>query len=398
MDRELLLSVARTSLSTKLNDTLAQQLTPSLVDAVLAIYNPPAKPDLHMIEIMTMQHRHAADTQLIRGLALDHGARHPDMPRRVENAFILTLNVSLEYEKSEINSGFYYSNAEQRDKLVESERRHVDDKLRKIVDLKKEVCGDDPKKNFVIINQKGIDPLSLDVLAKNGILGLRRAKRRNMERLQLICGGTAQNSVDDLKADDLGWAGLVYEHTLGEEKYTFVEEVKQPKSVTILLKGPNAHTISQIKDAVRDGLRSIYNMIVDKSVVPGAGAFQIACAAHLNSDAFKKTVKGKAKYGVTAFADALLVIPKTLAANSGHDIQDSLANLQDEQAEGNIVGLDLTSGEAMDPVQAGVFDSFRVLRNSIASSAGIASNLLLCDELLKARQMGKSPGPGGMEE
>jgi len=222
VDRELLLSVARTSLSTKLNGTLAEQLTPDLVDAVLAIYNPPAKPDLHMIEIMTMQHRTAADTQLIRGLALDHGARHPDMPKRVENAFILTLNVSLEYEKSEINSGFYYSSADQRDKLVESERRFVDEKLRKIIELKKEVCGNDPKKGFVIINQKGIDPLSLDVLVKNGIFALRRAKRRNMERLQLVCGGTAQNSVDDLSPKDLGWAGLVYEHQLGEEKYTFI--------------------------------------------------------------------------------------------------------------------------------------------------------------------------------
>lgn len=314
-------------------------MTPDIVDAVLAIYQAPAKPDLHMVEIMTMQHRTAADTQLIRGLALDHGARHPDMAKRVENAYILTLNVSLEYEKSEINSGFYYSSAEQREKLVESERRFVDEKLRKIVELKKEVCGDDPKKGFVIINQKGIDPLSLDVLVKNGIFALRRAKRRNMERLQLVCGGTSQNSVDDMTPDVLGYAGLVYEHQLGEEKYTFIvsepskmnrahthnkqEDVKEPKSVTLLIKGPNTHTIAQIKDAVRDGLRSVYNMIVDGSVVPGGGAFQVACAAHLNSEQFKKTVKGKAKWGVSAFADALLVIPKTLAANSGHDIQDS---------------------------------------------------------------------------
>ena len=222
VDRELLLSVARTSLSTKLNSSLAEQLVPAIVDSVLAIWRAPSKPDLHMIEIMTMQHRTAADTTLIRGLALDHGARHPDMAKRVENASILTLNVSLEYEKSEINSGFYYSSADQRDKLVESERKFVDDKLRKIVELKKEVCGDDPKKGFVVINQKGIDPLSLDVLVKNGIFALRRAKRRNMERLQLVCGGSAQNSVEDLKPDILGWAGLVYEHQLGEEKYTFV--------------------------------------------------------------------------------------------------------------------------------------------------------------------------------
>ncbi|KAJ5163723.1 Chaperone tailless complex polypeptide 1 [Penicillium coprophilum] len=400
IDRELLLSVARTSLSTKLNGALAEKLTPDIVDAVLAIHRAPEKPDLHMVEIMTMQHRSSSDTQLIRGLALDHGARHPDMPKRVENAFILTLNVSLEYEKSEINSGFYYSNAEQRDKLVESERKFVDAKLQKIVDLKKEVCGNDPNKGFVIINQKGIDPLSLDVLVKNGIFALRRAKRRNMERLQLVCGGTAQNSVEDLSPEVLGWAGLVYEHQLGEEKFTFVEEVKDPKSVTILIKGPNGHTITQVKDAVRDGLRSVYNTIVDGCVIPGAGAFQVACAAHLQSQGFTKTVKGKAKWGVGAFADALLIIPKTLAANSGHDIQDSLAALHDEATDGNVVGLDLVTGEPMDPVQEGVFDSFRVLRNCIASSTGIASNLLLCDELLKARQMSKSGagGPGGQEE
>ncbi|KLU90962.1 T-complex protein 1 subunit zeta [Magnaporthiopsis poae ATCC 64411] len=397
-DRELLISVARTSLATKLNATLANKLTPDIVDAVLAIYKAPAKPDLHMVEIMKMQHRTASETQMIKGLVLDHGARHPDMPKRLENAFILTLNVGLEYEKSEINSGFFYNSAEQRDKLVESERRHVDAKLKKIVDLKKEVCGNDPKKSFVIVNQKGIDPLSLDVLAKNGIFALRRAKRRNMERLQLIAGGVAQNSVEDLSPEILGWAGLVYEQQLGEEKYTFIEEVKDPKSVTILIKGPNAHTITQITDAVRDGLRSVYNAIVDKSVVPGGGAFQVACASHLRSDAFSRTVKGKGKWGVQAFADALLIIPKTLAANAGHDIQESLAALQDDYAEGNAFGLDLQSGGTMDPTLEGVYDSFRVLRNCIASSTGIASNLLLCDEMLKARQMGRQGGPGpGMD-
>jgi T-complex protein 1 subunit zeta len=144
-------------------------------------------------------------------------------------------------------------------------------------------------------------------------------------------------------------------------------------------------------------------MIVDKSVVPGGGAFQVACAAHLSSENFRKTVKGKAKWGVEAFADALLIVPKTLAANSGHDIQDScefkliilmrgtnhntVAALQDEYAEGNVVGLNLSTGEAMDPVQEGVYDSYRVLKQAIGSSTGIASNLLLCDEMLKARQM-----------
>lgn len=171
---------------------------------------------------------------------------------------------------SEVNSGFFYSSAEQREKLVESERKFTDAKVRKVIELKQLVCdaqldkegnsvgGDKEKKTFVLINQKGIDPLSLDMLAKAGIMALRRAKRRNMERsvqfsmrgvkdfesdgafasrLQLVCGGVAQNSVDDLTPDILGYAGLVYEHTLGEEKYTFVEEVREPKSVTLLVKG-----------------------------------------------------------------------------------------------------------------------------------------------------------------
>lgn len=143
--------------------------------------------DLHMIEIMKMQHRTASETQLVRGLVMDHGARHPDMPKRLENAFILTLNVSLEYEKTEVNSGFFYSSTEQREKLVEAERKFVDDKVKKIVELKNLVCDQavnakEKKKQFIVLNQKGIDPLSLDILAKNGILALRRAKRRNMER------------------------------------------------------------------------------------------------------------------------------------------------------------------------------------------------------------------------
>ena len=174
--------MARTSLSTKLPKRLAENLTVSIVDAVLTIHQPPEPIDLYMVEVMKMQHRMGTETQLVKGLVLDHGARHPDMVKRVENAYILTMNVSLEYEKSEVNSGFFYSTAEQREKLVESERRFVDSKLKKIVELKNEVCGTDPKKGFVVLNQKGIDPLSLDVLVKNGIFALRRVKRRNMER------------------------------------------------------------------------------------------------------------------------------------------------------------------------------------------------------------------------
>ncbi|KIY66887.1 T-complex protein 1 zeta subunit, partial [Cylindrobasidium torrendii FP15055 ss-10] len=398
LDRATLIGVAYTSLATKLNASLAKQLAADVVDSVLTIRPPPPAADakdqwrspidLHMVEIMKMQHRTASDTQLVRGLVLDHGARHPDMPKRLENAYILTLNVSLEYEKTEVNSGFFYSSAEQREKLVESERRHVDAKVKKIVELKNAVCDQavdskEKKRSFVIVNQKGIDPLSLDILAKNGIFALRRAKRRNMERLQLICGGVATNSVDELDPSVLGYAGLVYEHTLGEEKFTFIEEVKDPKSVTLLIKGPNAHTIQQIQDALRDGLRAVKNALEDEALIPGAGAFEVSAAAHL-SGPVKKDAKGRVKMGVQAFADALLIIPKTLAANGGYDVQDVVVALQEEQAEGNTVGIDLNSGEPFDPTVEGIWDNYRVKRQMLHSCSVIAVNLLSTDEILRA--------------
>lgn len=403
LDRATLINVAHTSLATKLNPTLAKQLAADVVDAVLTIRPAQSEEskewkepiDLHMVEIMKMQHRTASETQLVRGLVLDHGARHPDMPKRVENAYILTLNVSLEYEKTEVNSGFFYSSAEQREKLVESERRFTDAKCKKIVELKNLVCDQavdstEKKKNFVVINQKGVDPLSLDIFAKNGIIALRRAKRRNMERLQLVCGGVAQNSVDDLTPDVLGWAGTVYEHTLGEEKYTFVEDVKDPKSVTLLIKGPNGHTIQQIQDALRDGLRAVKNALEDDALIPGAGAFEVACAAYL-SGTVKKSAKGRVKMGVQAFADALLVIPKTLAQNGGFDVLDVVVALQDEQGEGNTVGLDLQSGEPFDPTVEGIWDNYRVKRQMLHSCSVIAMNLLSTDEILRAGRSSLKP-------
>lgn len=309
IDKPLLISVARTSLNTKLSPALANQLVEIVVDAVNIIKIPDAPIDLHMVEIMHMQHKLSTDTRLVKGLVLDHGGRHPDMPKKLSNCYILTCNVSLEYEKTEVNSQFFFSNADDREKLARSERRFTDERCQKIIALKKKVC-DGNDKSFVVINEKGIDPICLEALAKENIIALRRAKRRNMERIVLACGGSAVNSVEELGEDDLGYADEVTEFSLGEEKYTFIEGVKNPRSCTILIKGPNEHTIAMIKDAIRDGLRSVKNVYDDKSVVPGAGSFEIAANLHLLE--YCKTVEGKAKLGIQAFAEALLVIPKVL--------------------------------------------------------------------------------------
>ncbi|RVW44853.1 T-complex protein 1 subunit zeta 1 [Vitis vinifera] len=375
------------------------------------------------------------------GLVLDHGSRHPDMKRRAENCYILTRGwgeVGEGKESAKYWFGFFYSSAEQREAMVAAERRQVDERVKKIIELKNKVCSGNDN-NFVVINQKGIDPPSLDLLARAGIIALRRAKRRNMERLVLACGGEAVNSVDDLTPDCLGWAGLVYEHILGEEKYTFVENVKNPHSCTILIKGPNDHTIAQIKDAVRDGLRSVKNTMEDESVVlvspplkppcrnicetwaklkfdgpfavemiqlggegtcymkiktlarlDGAGAFEVAARQYLVNEV-KKTVQGRAQLGVEAFADALLVVPKTLAENSGLDTQDVIIALTGEHDRGNVVGLNQHTGEPIDPHMEGIFDNYSVKRQIINSGPVIASQLLLVDEVIRAGRNMRKP-------
>ncbi|XP_052615750.1 T-complex protein 1 subunit zeta-2 isoform X1 [Peromyscus californicus insignis] len=301
MKREILLDVARTSLRTKVHAELADVLTEAVVDSVLAVRRPGLPIDLFMVEIVEMRHKSETDTQLIRGLVLDHGARHPSMKKQVQDAFILICNVSLEYEKT----------------------------------------------------------------------------------LALACGGIAVNSFEDLNEDCLGHAGLVFEYSLGEEKFTFIEDCVNPLSVTLLVKGPNKHTLTQIKDALRDGLRAVKNAIEDGCVVPGAGAVEVAIAEALVNH--KHRVQGRTRLGIQAFADSLLIIPKVLAQNSGYDLQETLIKVQTEHAESKeLVGIDLNTGEPMVAAEAGVWDNYCVKKHLLHSCTVIATNILLVDEIMRA--------------
>jgi T-complex protein 1 subunit zeta len=390
-DRELLNHVARSSLRTKLSIECADKMSNAIVDAMLAISMEGQPIDLHMIEVMQMQHRFGSDSTFINGLVLDHGARHSGMPSSLENCHVLTCNVSMEYEKTEVNAGFFYSSAEEREKFVESEQKFVTETVRKVIEFKRSVCQEG--ESFIVINQKGIDSLALDMLAKEGIMALRRAKRRNMERLTLACGGFAVNSVDDLEPEILGWAGKIHEETLGDDRFTFVEDVREAKSCTLLIRGPNKHTIEQIQDATRDGLRAVKGALDDKCLVPGAGSFEVAAYRLLMRR--KSAVTGKAKLGVEAFANAMLIVPKTLAENSGLDSQDSIIKMEEEQENTNeAVGLDLNSGNTLLPSTIGVWDSYTAKKQILNLSTVLATQLLLVDEVMKAgKAMGKQALP-----
>ena len=392
IDREFLLNVARSSLRTKLNEKLADQLTEIVTDAVLTVKKD-NNIDLHMVEIMHMIQQMSSDSRLVKGLVLDHGGRHPQMPKKLENCYILNCNVSLEFENTEVHSKFVYSSSEQREKLIASEHKYTDDLCMKIIELKRKLCdseeGKKANKHFVVINQKGIDPLSLDLLAKDGILALRRAKKRNMERIILACGGNGVNSFDDLTEADLGYCDRVWEESLGDDKYTFIDGVKNPFSCTILVKGPNGYSIAQVKDAIRDGLRAVKNVFDDDGVLPGAASFEIACSDMLKE--YSKSVEGKKVFGVNAFSEALLIIPKAICENAGVDPQEAIVNAAKAYRDNKkLMGIDLKNeGKPVNPVDLGIFDNFCVKRSFLNIGPVLVQQLLMVDEILRAgRQMG----------
>lgn len=294
---------------------------------------------------------------------------------------------------------FFYSSADQRDKLAASERVFTDEKVARVVELKRRVVDEwneahptEKPRSFVVINQKGCDGPSLETFAREGIIALRRAKRRNMERLCHALGGVAVNSVDDLTESDLGWAGCVYEHQIEDDKFTFIEQPKNPSSCTILVTGPNEHTLHQMKDAIKDGLKAVTNVLEDEAIVPGAGAFEVAAYSHLEN--YKRTVSGKARLGVEIFAKALLVVPKVLIENSGLDMQEHMLallaahdNLNVDKKKGeklDAVGIDLNTGDTLSPEMEGIWDNYRVKKQLLSLAPVLSQQLLLVDEIIRA--------------
>uniref|UniRef100_A0A8C1W684 Chaperonin containing TCP1, subunit 6A (zeta 1) n=1 Tax=Cyprinus carpio TaxID=7962 RepID=A0A8C1W684_CYPCA len=309
MDRETFISVTRTSLRTKVHVELADLLT-----------------EVRNINKSDNRCFHFCCSPIpVFSLCCN----------TLEDAFVLTCNV---------NSGFFYKTAGGRHKLVKAERKLIEDRVMKLIELKNKVCTD-TKKGFVVINQKADS-------------GLRRCSY-----------------------ECLGHAGLVYEHTLGEEKYTFIEKCGNPRSLTLLVKGPNKNTLTQIKHAVRDGLRAVKNAIED--ALCSHGALEVAAADALVKH--KPKVKGRAQLGVQAFADALLIIPK----NSGCDPQETLVKVQSEFKEtGALLGVDLS--EPMIAGEAGVWEHYSVKKQlemcfgSCICLSVITTNILLVDEIFRA--------------
>nr|UXY88509.1 T-complex protein 1, zeta SU [Cryptomonas curvata] len=373
VEKSNLILLAKSVLSTKLKDKLAFKIAHIVTDAILTIYREGEEIDLDMIEIISMESQVEFESRFIKGIVLDHGSRHIGMPSILNDSFILLCNISLEYEKTELDSEFMFNSTDKQEKLSIKERECIDKKVKKIIQLKRSVCRDS-KKGFLVINQKGIDVISLDLLSKEGILGIRRAKRRNMERISLMCNAVPINSVDNIKAEVLGYAGLVYEQIIGEEKYTFIENVSNPFSGTILIKGRNSFLKQQIKDVIQSSLTTLKLFIKDKCALMGGGRIELASYNHLIS--YSDLIKGRKKFGIIALAIGILNIPKILSENSGEDPYLYFNKIENTFLPNN----DLILGSKWN--QTDILDCFTIKKQIFNSVCLVANTILLIDEII----------------
>jgi len=375
LNRKTLIRCAKTVIETKIQKILAEKMANIAVDAVLTIYNEGKIIDLERIEILQINSRTDSDSKWIRGLVLDHGARHPDMPKIMHNAFILLCNINLEHERSETNSSFNYDCIENKEEISINERELIDRRVNTIIQLKRSVCLE-KNRGFVVINQKGIDSISLDLLAKEGILGIRRAKRKNLERISLLCNCIPVNSIHNLKSDILGFSGIVYEQLIGEEKYTFFENVSNPFSGTILIKGRSSFIRKQMENSILNSIKALKLGIQDKGFLRGSGGIEMLLQKHLL--AFSSNIPGKKKYGIRSFANAVTAIPITLFENSGYKI-DTLHKCLEiyektKEKLGNNIPGDLTC-----------IDSFSVKKHIFTTVCYVIIQILLIDDIYFGR-------------
>lgn len=317
--------------------------------------------DTDMVEVIKMEGGDIRDSIFIDGLVLDHAGRHYAMPSELENVCVMVSNMSLEYEKPEVNAEFCYSSAAQRDALAESEREFILEKARAIasfaLELKKE------GKSMILVDEKGIDPFSLEVLSEAGVLALRRAKRRNLERLINMCGGRIITQVSQINRECLGHCKKVTVKDFGDNKFTFIEGTPIRGACTILLRG-NAD-YERLNKSIRGALHSLFLAIQSKCCINGGVYFYRNMIRHLTQRL--ETVHAADAVGYKVLIGVYENLIKTLFRNKGQSIHESMVTLFREE----------TPSES-------VVENLKVVGNVLNNSIVTAINLLMCDEIIKA--------------
>jgi thermosome len=396
LTKEQLLKVVSSALSSKVVAETREYLANLVVEAALqAVEMRDGKPylDLDWIKIEKKKGKSIYETQLVRGIVLDKEVVHPGMPKRVSNAKIAILDAPLEIEKPEWTTKISVTSPDQIKAFLDQEAQI----LKAYVDHLASIGAN------VVITQKGIDEVAQHFLAKRGIMAVRRVKRSDIEKLARATGAKIITSIKDARPEDLGTAGLVEERKVGEEKMVFVEDIPNPRAVTILVRGGSDRILDEVERSLQDALHVARDLFREPKIVPGGGAFEIEVARRVRE--YARKLSGKEQLAALKFADALEYVPTILALTAGLDPVDAIAELRRRHDNGELsAGVDVHGGKIVDMATLSIWDPLLVKKQVIKSAVEAAIMILRIDDIIaagapkKEEKKGKKGGEEGEEK
>ncbi len=391
-DRATLKKVAITSMASKAVGSAREHLADIAIDAVGQIVEKRGEKmlaDIDNVQVTKKTGKSLFESQLVKGLVIDKEVVHPGMPKKIERAKIALLDCALEIEKTEISAEIRIRDPNQMKAFLDQENKMLQEMVGKI-----KVSGAN-----VVFCQKGIDDMAQHFLAKDGILAARRVKQSDMEKLARATGGRMITDLADLKATDLGVAGIVEERKLGEDKMVFVEKCKDPRSVAIIIRAGLERMVDEAERAMTDALSVVSDVIETNRIVAGGGAVEVEVAKELRD--YATNVGGREQLAIEVFADAVEVVPKTLAENAGLEPIDIIVELRaaHEKPEGQYKGVNVFSGKVENMRDKGVVEPLVVKEQAVKSATESASMILRIDDVIAATKPKEAPGkpPGGPE-
>jgi thermosome len=388
-EKGFLKKVAATSMASKLVAEKKEQLAAIAVEAVLSVARKVGEDyvvDLDDITIEKKPGESLTETRLIEGLVLDKEVVHSGMPKRVEKAKIALLESALEIKKTEFDTKINIESPEQ----IESFLREEEDMLKAMVE--KIVVTE----ANVVICQKGIDDMIQHLLSRKGILAVQRVKESDMKKLSMATSGKTVTNLDGLSKSDLGYAELVEERKIGDDKMTFIEGCKNPRSVAILIRGADKRFLNEAERSVHDALCVVRDMVQAPKIVAGGGAPEMEIARTLRG--YAETLPGREQLAVRSFGEAMEIVPLTLGENAGLDPIDLLLELRARhEKEEKWAGVDVFEGKIKDMRELEVYEPLAVKKQTIKSAAEAATMILRVDDVIASGRMKAPPmPPGGM--
>jgi thermosome len=397
-DKETLMDIARTAMISKSVSASRNLLADVAVKAVSAVAEKKDGKwfvDDDNIQIVKKQGGSTDDTKMISGIIVDKEAVHPAMPKKVEKAKIALVDSALEVKKTEIDAKIEITDPSQLHAFLDEE----ENMLRKMVDIVKKSGA------TVLFCQKGIDDLAQHYLGKEKIYAVRRVKKSDMEKLAKATGANLVTKLDDLKAGDLGDAALVEEKKIADDRMTFVTGCKNPKAVSVLIRGGTEHVIDEIDRSLNDAISVVSVAFEDGKLVTGGGSTASELALKLRD--YAASVGGREQIAIDAFASAMEVIPTALSENAGLDPIDVLIEMRQAHKSGKkYAGINVFTGKVVDMKKERVLEPIRVARQAIISATDAAVMILRIDDVIASKggsKGGKGPrGPdmgdeGGMD-